>query len=94
MTVHLAVSTRSACHRPPGPGRLLTVANGTSGSPVEASARAGGWVLSRFVHKLDPAGPRWACPPNRSGDRWHPNHCAELISRIRNWEWLTRHIEA
>jgi hypothetical protein len=35
-----------------------------------------------------------ACPPNGSGDRWHPNHGAELVGRICDWEWLTRHFEA
>ncbi len=34
------------------------------------------------------------CPLNRSGDRWHPNHCAELVSRVRDWEWLAWHFEA
>ena len=37
---------------------------------------------------------RWACPPNGSGDRWHPNHGAELVSRICDRKWLTRHFEA
>ena len=33
-------------------------------------------------------------PPNGSGDWWHPNHGAELVGRICDREWLTRHFEA
>jgi hypothetical protein len=60
-----------------------------------SSVVADGAMRSRSVHKLELrlTGPG-ACPPNRSGDRWQPNHGAELVSRIRDGEWLAWHFES
>jgi len=61
------------------------------GHPSHVPDAMGGIIGILMRH---PHAPRWACPLNRSGDGWHPNHCAEFVSRIRNREWLTRHVEA
>src|SRR5580698_3167016 len=56
---------------------------------------AGEWGTHRIATDRQMRSPRGgACQPNGSGDRRHPNHGAELVSRICDWEWLTRHFEA
>jgi hypothetical protein len=91
------------CHLSPGVGALSRdeCLRGLTHLIRHEWAPCGGpesWRMNRgcrgLVHGLEPSRTEGgACPPNRSGDRWHPNHCAELVSRIRDWEWLTRHVE-
>lgn len=65
----------------------LTPSTGTSGpTPGDRS------VLSRFEHPSRTE--MGASQPNPSRNRWHSDHCAKFVSRIRHWEWLTRHVEA
>jgi hypothetical protein len=83
-------------HRGPGACRPRTASlRHMRVTSAESRVVANGPIRSRLARGLETKQIQGgACLSNPSGDRWHPNHCAELVSRIRDREWLTRDLKA